>query len=68
MISCVGRLCKHLFSIIADSSGGRKCVGEGILFCAWGFWYFLYVGGKGGRNLAEKEAEKNKFLLQTNCL
>jgi hypothetical protein len=28
-----------------------------------GVWYFLYVGGKGGRSLAEKEAEKN-FLLQ----
>ena len=58
MVSCVGHLYKHLFSIIADSFWSSKCVGEGILFCAWGVGIFLYMGGKGGRNLAEKEAEK----------
>ena len=67
MVSYVGHLCKHLFSIIADSFCSSKCVGEGILFCAWGFGIFCMWVEK-GEEVLQKKKQKRKFLLQTNCL
>lgn len=67
MVSYVGHLYKHLFSIIADSFCSSKYVGEGILFCAWGFGIFCMWVEK-GEEVLQKKKQKRKFLLQTNCL